>query len=214
MKSIVLKSLLIGAMYASSSAYAAVTLQFSVPFSPGSGVANAFALASGIPSDGLFYGVIVDSGGDGFLATYDPVTFAVGPANGNIGSLLGSGGIVTDDRLYFAQDLTSDNSLLTEGDFTTTGGTGGISGLTLDLVGDVAPGDSFAIVWFDPNGVDAGLLTDPSFIIPSDGAIVDNSAPFIGVDAIKPANTITLVPEPSTLLLSAIGVLGLLRRRR
>ena len=214
MKPTLFKSLIVSVALASSSAHAAVTLQFSVPFSPGSGVANAFALASGTPSNDLFYGIIVDGTRNGFLATYDPVMFAVGSANGNAGNLLGNGGVLTDDRLYFAQDRTADNSALTEGDFSTTGGTGGISGLTLDFAGDVNAGDPFAIVWFDSNGVDAGLLTDPSFLIPSDGAIADNSSPFVGEDSARPANDITLVPEPSTLLLSAFGVLGLLRRKR
>jgi len=200
----------------SPSSYAAVTLLFSVPFTPGEGVANGFADAEGTVLNGLNYGVIVDGSGNGFSSTYDPVAVGIAPSAGNDGIALTVGAADTYDRLYFAQDVTANNTILTEGDFTTTGGDGGIQGIVFDFAGLVNEGDTFMIIWFDPDGINAGTISDPSFVVPTDGFIVNRSTPFIGIDLAKPAvgTTFIPVPEPSTALLGALGAFFLLRRRR
>jgi hypothetical protein len=86
----------------------------------------------------------------------------------------------------------------------------------LGFAGAANAGDVFRIIWFDPDGVNAGTLSDGSFVLPPDGAIVSRTAPFLGFDGVKSAfgTTFTVVPEPSVSLLGAFGVMILLRRRR
>lgn len=190
---------------------AAVTATFNSAFA--GGVSANFADAGGTVSNGLFYGILVDGAGNGFLTTYDEVVPALGPAAGNVGLALTSGGLASDDRLYFAQDLTSDTSLLLEGDFLTSGGNGGITGVAFDFAGDVGAGDVFGIVWFD--GISAGLLEDGSFVVPADGNVSTFDGPFVGADPVRSATGLTFgVPEPSVALLGALGIFGLIRRRR
>jgi hypothetical protein len=191
-------------------------------------VPQNFANAAGTVSNGLIWGIVVDGGGNGLITTpslrYDQVAKAAGQSY-----VLSVAGAATDDVLYIAQGLTANTSGSTEGDFSTPGGNGGIygiTGVTTDLNG-VATGDKFYVVWFDTAGGVAGTLTDASFLIPANGASVDLTAPFAGVDPIRTAGLayvgtsgtstgagIAFVPEPSTALLGAIGALGLLRRRR
>jgi MYXO-CTERM domain-containing protein len=67
------------------------------------------------------------------------------------------------------------------------------------------------------NAPDAGL---DAMIIPADSALVNQGAATIGdwsglqTNSQFTAVNLTTVPEPSAALLGAVGVLGLLRRRR
>jgi hypothetical protein len=77
------------------------------------------------------------------------------------------------------------------------------------------------IVWFDATALGGtiqggdkyGALPLPAFTIPADGAAVNFSSNFVGVEPVRMAD-MTFVPETSTALLGALGALGLLRRRR
>jgi len=199
---------------------ASVTLSFNAAFS--GGVSSNLANQAGVVSNGLFYGVIIDTANNGVLAQYG----AIVPALGSSYSLVTTTSTSTDDILILATDTTSNTGTLLEDDFLTPGGNGGVLGVAdINLSGGIGAGDKFFLVWLDGNK--AGSLTDASFTIPADGSLVDYGAPFVGVDPVRNALSsyvgtsgtptgvgITFVPEPSAALLGALGALGLLRRRR
>lgn len=193
---------------AACSASATVTLNFNNPFA--GGVSSNLADAAGTVSNGLFWGIIVDTDNTGFSTSYDPVIFAQDTT-----VILGSGGVMTTNVLLIADSFTSDTSLFSEGDLVTTGGDGGVTSIAdTPLNNGISTNDAFRLVWFDPSGNSAGFIDDASFLIPTDGASVEYDSPFLGDDPVRPAIGITIVPEPSALLLSAFGALALLRRKR
>lgn len=210
---------------ATNSAFAGVTIQFSEPYV--GGIPSNLANSSGTVTNGMRWGILVDSGGNGFSGSgtsYDAYV-----AGSNTAGFFSDGGAVTDD--YFVPGtLTLDASGLglQEGDFSTIPGNGSIVD---DLIissalpfNGISTGDSFALIWFGTagNGSAAGdsygFLTNPSFVIPVDGQAVQASSPFTGNDPIRTAsNTFqnpTLAPEPSRVLFLALGGIGLLMRRR
>lgn len=196
--------------------HSAVTLQFTQPFSTTGGVASNFANAAGVATNGLIWGVIIDVDATGFFTTYDPFT-----PTSDTTLILGSGGSATTNVLVTSNVNTANNAVSQE--FSSgfvpenAGGDGGIGAVTNVAFGGangVNQGDAFRLVWFDPSGSSAGFVHDGSFVIPADSSTADFSAVFRGADPIRPATGISIVPEPSTLLLSVVGVLALLRRKR
>ncbi|RYF42297.1 MAG: PEP-CTERM sorting domain-containing protein [Cytophagaceae bacterium] len=202
-----------------SSAQASITIVFNAAFA--GGVSSSLANSAGVASNGLTYGILVDTTGNGFLASY----------NGFIDSTaLISGATTTDDFFFAAADLTSDASqggTVLEGDFSTPANVGGVTGVSFLVPNGstVTANDNFLLVWI--SGDKVGTLSDASFILPADGGTVVGDAPFVGVDPTRTAGLayagtspnstgagITIVPEPSAVLLGAVGALGLLRRRR
>jgi hypothetical protein len=219
-------ALLAGMLFASS-AEATVTLQFNGSFN--TGILSNLANAAGTVSNGMRWGVIISTADASFAGSgtnYD--AYAAGVTSSGF---LSFGGGVTDDY-YIPGTLTADSSALLEGDFTTAGGNGSIVddlagiALTGDLAGlglgaGITSGDRFALIWFSDNtsldGSSYGLITDPSFVIPSNGALQDYGAAFAGPDSIRPANNTfgaTVIPEPSRMMLLGFGLVGLFFRRR
>jgi len=153
-------------------------------------------------TSGITWGIVVDTGGDGF----DTWTggFAVWD-----GTILGGS---DDDTLYL-------------GDFTTFNGTN--PGTITNLSGAAAaPSKAFGVIWFESKISEAANVGD-AFVAqagdlygfttnvtpsttPSDGTTVSYDA-IPGGDG---TTNIALVPEPSALILTGLGSLLLLRRRR
>jgi hypothetical protein len=221
MKVKMLKIAALGFMMMSSSFGATVSINFNGDFD--TYVPQNFANSLGVPSNGMVWGILVDGSSNGLNPLYDNFAKVAGQSH-----VLTQAGTATDDVIYFAQSLTASTFGSTEGDLTTPGGDGGIyniTGITTDVNG-VNTGDKFYVVWFD--GQKGGLLGDASFIIPANGASVDLTAPFAGVDPIRTAGLYYIgtsgvpigpspfnpLPEPSVMLFGAIGVFGFLRRRR
>ncbi len=176
------------------------TLQFSAPYSEG--IASNFANSSGVVTNGMRWGIIVDTGNNGFAnsaTNYD--AFAPGVVTAGF---LSVGGTATDDY-YIPGGLTEDGSGALEGDFTTPGGPGAIGeDLVITLTGGVSMGKPFAVVWFSNNtsadGSRYGFLADGSFVLPADSSIGSFSSFFAGVDPIRSATkTLGVVAATSKL---------------
>lgn len=195
-----------------------------VQFSSGTAtVATGFADASGSAAAGLVWGIIVSNGDGVFSPLTENFVLTTTTGTGTNGSQIGS----SNDYYFGSSVLTSNQA---------TGGEAGALG-KINSLGAItkgtgaATGSAFALIWFDRSvtsatgtlagGTKYGLLTDPAFVIPADGVTQNlaSSAALNGgaaSDPLKLANSITIagVPEPSAVLLGALGALGLLRRRR
>ncbi len=169
----------------------------------------------------LVWGILVDSAGNGFLPVNDgysgnglSLTASVyQPLENNLTHQ------PTDDLLFLSPVLmtavpnTNDGGVVGQNRIT------GIAGLPIGT--PVDSGDRFAIVWFDATaltggsmvGTHFGLFENAGLTLPPDTFTSPYTSVFTGVDPLKPMNG-RLAPEPSTLLLSALGALALIRRRR
>jgi hypothetical protein len=197
-------------LLACGSASATVVLTIS---NPAVGVLTNIADSTGTTANGLSWGIVVDAQGNGFASStlFGPSAGLLLQSNFTGVSLPGS-----DDVFFF------DSAVVTAMTPGPRGGSGSITsffGLNLNSALGVSTGDAFAIVWFDrgfgtgsTSTADTrwGFLTDPSFVLPPDGANQPYYSLFTGVDPVRPVPT----PEPSALILSLLGVLPFLRRRR
>jgi hypothetical protein len=204
---------------------ATTTLAFSVV---GTNRATGFADASGAAANGMRWGLVIDTAGDGFdntllNTTYD--AFSIGASGFIVTSLNGVSQGASDDYFFTPASLPTTNTLGATG--IDPGGVGGIVSAagapngTDGIIPGVTTNDKFSIIWFSPNataaGTNYGMFTDASFLLPASGTTVNMNAPFLGAsaDALKPANlTFTNIPEPSRLMLVAFGLVGLVVRRR
>jgi hypothetical protein len=210
-----------------SSAAKAATLTFT---NTGAGiVASGFGDSTGNISNGLVWGVIVDTSGNGFATSNYNSGFTLTGGNTTGITLQTLTGGATDDVLFVNATVTSSLSAATDGAAIGSGRVNSISSVTFG--GLVTGTQNFAIVWFDRNTLLNGVVTDgtkfgiitsgtnalPPFVLPAaNSATIDYSAAFLGADPLK-STTFTFgqaVPEPSTALLGAVAALGLLRRRR
>ena len=203
----------------SSVASATVTIQLAEPFS--GGIPSNLANAAGVITNGMQWGIVVDTTGNGFAnsgTSYDAYAAGVTTAG-----YLGANGTTTDDY-YIPGTVTKNGAGLFEGDFTTQAGNGSIvddlNNVPLPTAGSA--GKNFALVWFSTsssNGGDKyGFFTAGAFTMPTDGQTVSYGSPFVGNDPTRSATStfasLVAVPEPSRMLLAGFGALGLMMRRR
>ncbi len=205
---------------ASTSASATVTFQFSRVTT----FATNWASSSGAAGSTLAWGIVIDTAGNGFEQTYSSAGLSItaGTAQAmKVGTGDPGGGAASDDVLFVSPILMN---LITNNNDGAQIGQNRVTAITNVPYGTagISFGDNFRIVWFDRTalggavnfGEHFGFFGNTLFTIPGDGATVDYSAPFVGPDALKPMTEHFDVPEPSALLLSALGALALVRRRR
>lgn len=214
-------SFLTGFALLGSSALATITLQFTQASS--GWIASNFANAAGTPTNGMSWGVLIDTTGNGFsINSYSAFTVTTD-------GFLSAGGTLTDDYYFHSPNPTVDTSGATESGGTVTGAPGSVTILaSVPFAGTtgITQGDSFGLIWFSTNsaatGAKYGFLTRPTpqgsapaFQIPSDGSTTNYSEQFSGVDPIRSAtNTIAAVPEPAVSFLAGTGLLFFATRRR
>lgn len=200
--------------FATVNSYATVTLQFG---QTGVARASGFANNAGIATNGMRWGIVIDSSGNGFGAgSYDVLDQT---SNG----FLSVGSLASDDY-YVTTGLSTNSATATGSDSAVTAGA--ITQLT-NILGPTFPtgvtaGDAFRIIWFDgtpASGSYYGMMSDPTFVIPADGSTVSFANVFVGdSDPIKSASLqfpgASPVPEPSRLMLLGLGFFGLFFRRR
>lgn len=220
------------------SAQGAVTLTLS---NGTSGALSNFATGAGTSSDvsnvtnRMVWGILVDSSGNGFTAGGYNSGFSLAANNTGI-ALSDKSSVLTDDVLYIASAVMASSS--TAIDAPAPGEVAAnqnrllsFTSLNYNVGLGVTAGDKIAIIWFDtttlggtaPNGMKYGVFQLPHTtdgtefvdVLPTDNGGSYVFAPaFAGSDSLKTMAFTAGVPEPSAALLGAIGVLGLLRRRR
>jgi len=206
-------------------AKASVTLQFS---NFGTNVyASGFANNAGAATDGMYWGIVVDTAKNGFAG--NGATGYSAFATPTTAGFLSFNGVATDD--YFVP-ASSFAQFFQTADATGAGngGHGTIADTTpgnINLTGALAgaSSDPFSLIWFNNTTQSAsmgagqfyGMYAPANFVLPNDTQTVDFSATnFSGANVVRSANLAftSAVPEPSTSLLALLGGMGLMMRRR
>ena len=188
---------------ASSGLSHAVTTSFtfSSPFGPAAVAANN----AGAATSGLYWGIVVDTAGNGLSSTYEGEFIFT--ADG-VASPLNN----TDDTLFIALTQTVTSPFLPSD--------GLMDSMPSIEVGSTV-GNAFSLIWFDAtvtspgtvsSGTHYGIFTDASMIIeagaPASYENLFDSSPMAA------SQTFASVPEPSSTALLGLGSVALLLRRR
>jgi hypothetical protein len=210
---------------AASSLYATTTLQFSVA---GTGRATGFGNAAGVATNGMRWGIVIDTAGDGFDNGQANTNYNMSANNvsGFIPTLVNGVAGTSDDYFFTPASLPVTATQTATGSETVSGVGGIVSAASAPngndgIIPGVTANDAFAIIWFDgalANGSAYGLFTHPSFLLPASGTSVSFASVFAGDDPVKTASftngAAAPVPEPSRVLLLALALLGCVTRRR
>jgi hypothetical protein len=227
MKLFNLVAISLGLFAVHSTSLATTTLTFS---NGTIGRMSGFGNAAGTPTNGLHYGLLIDTAGNGFAhysSTLDYNYFSR-TASGFVSATNTTSGVssITDDYFYVPSALPSTNDGSAVGSETgtqvsTITSVAGAPNGTDGLIPGVSTGDAFAIIWFaatPAEGSAFGIFTIPQFVLPASGTSVSFASNFTGNDAAKAANlsfyTPVLIPEPSRVLLMGFSLVGLALRRR
>jgi hypothetical protein len=228
---------------AASCANAAVTLGFSTTTNIAEGFANSSGSKNGTFAWGIIVDVDGD-GFDGFSSltstavdggsllsgqtTYDPGFVRTGTSGTGAlpnGQVLTIGGIASDDRIFFSSNLMA-----------VVGGEARATQLqSMNYGAGMAAGDKYGIVWFNSTTLGGAAVTNSETfgfwtkdgVSPTTGTVLpadpgsyttaaNGPSALFGADNTAGLKTagITFVPEPSVALLGALGIFGLVRRRR
>jgi len=210
---------------------AAVTLTISAVTGSTSGVLTKLASSTGDTTSTKVWGILVDTLGNGFktnsyLAS-TPISLAAG-ASTTLQIASGTLAVATDDVLIISGNLmVNTNNATLDGGSVASGNLARPTQIASVPYTGFTVGNPFAIVWFDATtlggtavvGTKYGVYTNPGLILPADGSTLSFNSLFVGAEsttntASNTLNSLEVVPEPSAALLGAVGVIGLLRRRR
>lgn len=183
---------------ASALSASAVTSAFSA-----FGVGNQTVLAdsTGVATNGLFWGILVDIDGSGFE---DLTTTSFGSIDLSADTFIGS-------DFFIAGDLQTLSAAGIDGSATTVMYDLNSSDPSSPVIG----GENFALFWSDDaafNEGDSFGFVEATGLIPTSNANNDPTTEFRGVD--PNLQTLTYVPEPSSAALLGLGGLALVARRR
>lgn len=217
-KSPILRAAAAAFLLSAAGAQATVTLQFS----SATLFATNWANSGGAGGGTLVWGILIDTTGNGFLPAFGGYSGqGASVITATPQTLLTNGSFApTDDVLFLSPNLMSLTTNTNDGAELGMNRIGALANIPMSQNG-INDGDAFAIVWFNqlPGGSSLvgqrfGIFTNASFVLPADGSTTPFTTVFTGPDPLKPMTGLMDTPEPSTLLLSALGALGLLRRRR
>jgi len=197
-------------------AHGAVTLEFTDALYALNNISDG--LSPG-PVNGLTWGIVIDSEGDGF-GTSPGITNPPDPPN-DPGYLAEVGLTVSDGEFFSADDVFFYGGETTFFIGNEAGNGAILRTPSLDL--DLYTGDPFAIIWFQSLASDDtitigdayGIITHDQFIVPPLGDVPFQQH-FSGTDPIRNPDFqfLDAVPEPSVGLLWLVAISSALLRRR
>ena len=157
---------------AADAARATVTLQMRTA---------GFANSAGTPANGMRWGIVVDTKGDGFAFLKTPGQHLDSLTDVTRNGFLRVGGVLTDDYYFFNGYPTTRNQA-TFGSPPSGAGAGfmGDTGPLLTEVNGVAAGKQFGIIWWQTDGsagASFGFFTNASMTIPQRGTFASSFSP-------------------------------------
>ena len=187
----------------SSTLCASVSIEFS---NPAGTWADGYQNSAGVLTNGMDFGVVVDTAGDGFdgdgsTASYTEFSYNTGSPSSATG-FLNVGGSASDDYFTVGSGDFNGFPLETEDVFAFGGPSAGVisdvSGI--DVLTESLVGKDYGILWMESDTANAGDnygFVDSTLTIPADGSTVDESGTFSGLTPGSANLQFQAVPEPA-----------------